>query len=118
MGMAMVLLLVVGLWLYALIDCATTDASQCRNLPKPFWLIIVFFVPTIGSLLWLLLGRPEGAGFGGTTRRSTARRSPAGDEHPRYSSIAEITDRRSAELDRQIEAWEARQRGQNDGNDA
>jgi len=102
-----------------LIDCISTDASQCRNLPKPFWLIIVFFVPTIGSLLWLLLGRPEGSRFGGTaTRRAPSRRSPAPDDHPRYSSIADITDRRSAELDRQIEAWEARQRGQNDGNEA
>jgi hypothetical protein len=118
MAMAVVLLVVVALWLYALIDCITTDAGQCRNLPKPFWVVIVVFVPTLGSLLWLLLGRPEGAGSGGRgTARSPVRRSPAPDDHPRDSATAQISDRRSAELDREIEAWEARQRAQEERDD-
>jgi hypothetical protein len=30
-----------------------------RNLPKTFWILLIIFLPTIGSVAWLLLGRPE-----------------------------------------------------------
>lgn len=53
----------LGLWAYCVFDVIRTDASLCENLPKPLWLLIVLFVPTIGSLAWLLLGRPGNASF-------------------------------------------------------
>ena len=31
--------LVIALWIWALVDCITTDAEQCRNLPKGVWLL-------------------------------------------------------------------------------
>jgi Phospholipase_D-nuclease N-terminal len=106
----LVFLLLVGLWIYALIDCATTDSAAVRNLPKFVWLLIVIFVPTFGSLLWLLLGRPTAAV--GSVRSTDYRRRSRDtmDDHPRYSETAGISDRRSAELDREIELWEMRQR--------
>jgi len=58
-----VALLLVGLWLFCIFDVIATDASLCRNLPKMVWLMIVFFLPDIGSVAWLLLGRPERAGW-------------------------------------------------------
>ncbi len=51
------------LWIWAVLDCISTDSILVRNLPKPTWVFLVIFVPTIGSVAWLLLGRPEHAGL-------------------------------------------------------
>jgi Phospholipase_D-nuclease N-terminal len=53
------LLLLIALWLFCLIDVITTDESICRNLPKMAWLFIVFILPDVGSVLWLVAGRPQ-----------------------------------------------------------
>ena len=47
-----------ALWIWALIDCISTDSELVRNLPKGVWLIIVIFLFDLGAILWLLLGRP------------------------------------------------------------
>lgn len=52
-------LLILALWVYCIVDVVVTDDSRVRNLPKLVWLLLVIFLPTIGSLLWLFLGRPE-----------------------------------------------------------
>ncbi len=46
------------LWLFCIFDVITTDASQVRNLPKMVWLIIVIVLFDVGSILWLLAGKP------------------------------------------------------------
>src|SRR5438477_11465010 len=51
-----VALVLLGLWIYCIFDVVTTDESFCRNLPKMVWLFIVFFVPDIGSIIWLVAG--------------------------------------------------------------
>lgn len=50
----------LALWIYCIVDVITRDRSECRNLPKLAWLAIVVFLPEIGSLLWLIAGRPRG----------------------------------------------------------
>ena len=109
-----VTLLLIALWLFALFDVIATDAALCRNLPKMVWLLVVLFLPDIGSLAWLMLGRPEKAGWrpGDTTIRTERRvlgpedstRWPAraldAPSVPREEHMAEI----DAELDRRIEA--------------
>jgi hypothetical protein len=98
-------------WVWALFDCVSTDASLCRNLPKGVWIVIVLLLPDIGSLLWLLLGRPERAHWRpGSTDYATPRRPVGLEDHPRYSAIAGVSDRRSAELDAQLDQWEQQQR--------
>ena len=63
-------------WIWALLDCIATDSAMCRNLPKPMWLILVLILPDIGALAWLLLGRPEKAGWRpGSTDYATPRRA-------------------------------------------
>jgi hypothetical protein len=54
---------VLALWVYCIFDVIATNEGVMRNLPKVLWLLIVIFVPTVGSIAWLLLGRPERAGF-------------------------------------------------------
>ena len=54
-------LLLLALWLFCLVDVIVSDEYACRNLPKMVWFVIVLILPDIGSLLWLILGRPQGA---------------------------------------------------------
>ena len=51
------------LWLYCIFDVISTDEALMRNLPKAAWVLIVIFLPDVGSLAWLLLGRPMYAGW-------------------------------------------------------
>jgi hypothetical protein len=98
-------------WIWALLDCIATDSSLCRNLPKPMWIIIVLILPDIGSLIWLLLGRPEKSDWRPGSTDYAAPRRPVGlEDSPRYSASASVTDRRSEELDRELERWEREQR--------
>ena len=52
-------LVVLGLWIFCLFDVISTDEYACRNLSKTWWLILVLFFPLIGSIVWLVAGRPE-----------------------------------------------------------
>ena len=47
------------LFVYAFLDVLRTPAEQCRELPKVLWLFLCF-VPVIGPIAWLVLGRPQG----------------------------------------------------------
>ncbi len=55
------LVLVFGLTIYALIDCARADESQIKNLPKWGWLLIIILVGpalfAIGPVSYLIAGR-------------------------------------------------------------
>ena len=67
--------LLLALWIYCIFDVIASEDVLVRNLPKGMWLLIVIFLPDIGSLAWLLLGRPLYAGWRpGDTARRTPRR--------------------------------------------
>jgi hypothetical protein len=51
----------LALWVFCLLDVITTDESVCRNLGKTVWLLLVLFLPVIGSIAWLVAGRPQPA---------------------------------------------------------
>ncbi|MEU4541956.1 PLDc N-terminal domain-containing protein [Nonomuraea dietziae] len=51
-------LAVLAFWLYSLFDVITTPEKETRNLPKILWVLVIVLVPLVGSVFWLLLGRP------------------------------------------------------------
>lgn len=51
-------LITLGLWLFCLVDVITTQDGDARHLPKLGWLLIVLFFPLVGSIAWLVAGRP------------------------------------------------------------
>ena len=55
----LVVLAVVGLHVYALLDCIRTSPAQVRGLPFAAWMLLVLFLPAVGPMLWLWSGRPE-----------------------------------------------------------
>ncbi len=62
-GDGVVALALLVLWVFCILDVISTEEVLCRNLPKYVWLFIVIILPDVGSIAWLLLGRPAGAGF-------------------------------------------------------
>jgi hypothetical protein len=54
--------LVIGLSVYALVDCLQTQNPKA--LPKFFWVAIILFFPVVGPVLWLLFGRTNDRGWG------------------------------------------------------
>ncbi len=92
-------LAVLALWLYCIFDVISTQEALVRNLPKMLWLVLVVILPAVGSISWLVLGRPAGAGFTpGETgyRRPETRSRPAPrpigpEDSPQF--ISEIEDR-------------------------
>lgn len=60
---AVVVVALAILWMYCILDVIASDAVLVRNLPKMVWLMIVVFIPDIGSVAWLALGRPAYAGW-------------------------------------------------------
>jgi hypothetical protein len=63
-------MLVMVVWIGALIDVICCDEHRVRHLPKPLWLLLVLLVPLIGSVLWLLIGRPLPSGWSTPPRSS------------------------------------------------
>jgi hypothetical protein len=49
----------VFVWIYCLYDVITTHDGLVRNLPKIAWFVIVLLIPDLGSILWLIFGRPR-----------------------------------------------------------
>lgn len=88
-------ILTLGLWIFCLVDVITTDDGDTRNLPKFGWLLIVLFLPLVGSILWLVAGRP----VGGVPRpRSYERDMPAYPEYDRPGRFAATDAEADAEF--------------------
>jgi len=51
--------LALGLWVYSLVDSATTPSGQARYLNKWLWFGIVAVFSVVGAIAWLALGRPR-----------------------------------------------------------
>jgi hypothetical protein len=111
-------LVTLGLWLFCLIDVITTNDGDTRNLPKIGWLLIVLFFPLVGSIVWLVAGRPIGA----TTRRPGAyeRNMPAYPEYDRPGRFAATDSESDAEFLRRCRerAEEQRRKARETGGEA
>ncbi len=53
-------LALLALWIYCIFDVITTDEARIRNLPKLTWLFLVVLLSDVGSIAWLIAGRPQG----------------------------------------------------------
>ncbi len=53
--MSLIGIAVFALWLWCLYDCARTQIAETGT--KILWLLVIFFLPLIGSLAWLCFGK-------------------------------------------------------------
>ena len=112
-GGGLLALAVLALWIYCILDVIATDEALIRNLPKIVWLLLVILVPTIGSIAWLGLGRPERSKFlpGGSTDRAEPRGGRVDHSTPRSLGVIAPDDdpRFLAEFDnraKRLRDWE------------
>jgi hypothetical protein len=96
--------LLIALWLYCIFDVIATDEVLIRSLPKLAWLMIVIFLPDIGSIAWLALGRPAFAGWRpGDTSVRPPRRVTGPEDMDDFSG----SPRRERTDEVRLQAWEA-----------
>ena len=48
------------LTIFCLVDAITSRDGEVRHLPKLWWLILILLFPVVGSVAWLVAGRPTG----------------------------------------------------------
>lgn len=51
----------LAVWLYCVLDAASSDRTRVRALPKGIWVAIVLVTFLLGALAWLAWGRPRTA---------------------------------------------------------
>jgi hypothetical protein len=48
----------VGFMVWCLVEAISTAGPRIRNLPKAAWILVILFLPLVGSIAWLVGGRP------------------------------------------------------------
>lgn len=96
----------VGVMIYALIEAISTPSDRTRIMPKGVWIVVIILVPLIGGVLWLLFGN-ENAYLASTTRGFKKATGPArpttpddDEEFLRSLDIQRNQKRRAEELDK------------------
>lgn len=57
------LLIDLGLIIFALVDLLRRDPRTIRGSKKWPWVLVILLVSTIGPILYLVIGRTEGEGY-------------------------------------------------------
>ena len=103
------------MWLFSLIEAISTPSDRVRNLPKIVWVLLILFFPFVGSIAWLVAGRPDGIG----SRRSPHERAqPSYPEYDRPGRAAAVDPEKDEAFLRQVreraeaqrKAYEAQQK--------
>lgn len=50
------------LFIFCLIDLIQTPEDEVRHLRKMHWILLIIFLPMVGSIAWLVAGRPQRSG--------------------------------------------------------
>lgn len=94
---ALPVILELALLVYCLIDAIQSPEGDIRNLPKWAWILLIIILPLVGSIAWLVAGRP-------TSHRSAAAMWRPGGGFPEEErpapSTKDIDDRLDADLAR------------------
>jgi hypothetical protein len=88
-------LVTFGLWVFCVVDVIVTNDGDVRNLPKIGWLLIVLLFPLVGSIAWLVAGRPVRAV---ARQRYLERDMPAFPEYDRPGRFAATDAESDAEF--------------------
>jgi hypothetical protein len=94
-----------GVWIFCIIDVITQPEQAIRNLPKLVWLLIVILLADIGSIAWLIAGRPWNAPRAAESPRTAPPASPrAPDDDAEF--LAQLRARAEEQRRRAREASE------------
>ncbi|MBC2932897.1 PLD nuclease N-terminal domain-containing protein [Nocardioides sp. zg-1228] len=91
--MRIVLYLVpVVLTVYCLIEAISSRDDEVRHLPKLGWILLVLFFPFVGSIAWLVAGRPQRRPRPRGPHEGSARAFPEYDRPGRYAASDPAAD--------------------------
>ena len=74
------ILLPIIFTIYTLVDCASVDPAEIRNLPKWAWILLIIFFDLIGPIAYWIAGRPRRMGIS----RGVQRRILPPDDDPDF----------------------------------
>ncbi|MBE1487636.1 PLD nuclease N-terminal domain-containing protein [Plantactinospora soyae] len=96
----------------ALISCLSAESDEIRALPRFAWVLIILFIPLIGSVAWFVAGRPVpathpaggGRPGGGAATGRDRQRPLAPDDDPEF--LRSLDSERSKQDRELLERWE------------
>jgi Phospholipase_D-nuclease N-terminal len=96
MSFVVLLLISVGVTIYALVDCWRSTDDEVRGLPRPAWVLLIVLVgplglPPFGAAAYLLLGR--------ATTEPRPGRVLAPDDDPDFLRKLDLERRRAAAME-------------------
>ncbi len=83
MSRVILFLVVIGVTIYAAIDCFGSEDAEIRGLPRRLWLLLIVFTLPFGGVLWLFFGR-QGVPRGPRGPRSGRLRTIGPDDDPDF----------------------------------
>ena len=75
-----------ALWTYCLVGVISCPPNRVRNLPKLVWVLLVVLFPFVGSIAWLVAGRPTGERPGRSAHGREQRAFPSYDRPGRAAA--------------------------------
>ncbi|HVK22592.1 MAG TPA: PLDc N-terminal domain-containing protein [Actinokineospora sp.] len=83
---------ILALWIFCVVDVLTTVDGAHRNLPKIGWLLLVLLFPLVGSIAWLVAGRPYQAARTYSAYERATPRYPEYDRPGRFAATSADDD--------------------------
>jgi hypothetical protein len=80
------------LTVYCLVDAITSRDDEVRHLQKTWWILLVLFFPFVGSLAWLVAGRPQQAPRRAGPHERSATAFPEYDRPGRFAAADPAAD--------------------------
>ena len=117
------ILVSVGVMIYALIEAISTPSERVRIMPKGLWIVVIILVPLIGGVLWLLFGNQNSylastvQGFKKTTGPVRPTTPDDDEEFLRSLDIQRAQQKKAEELrkrEEELRRREERLKGNND----
>lgn len=113
----------VGVMIYALIEAISTPSARTRIMPKGIWIVVIILVPLIGGVLWLLFGNENSylastvQGFQKTSGPTRPTTPDDDEEFLRSLDVQRNQKRRDEELDRRERELRRREEDLEDDSD-
>ncbi|GAA2039105.1 hypothetical protein GCM10009720_19530 [Yaniella flava] len=118
------IIVALGVMIYALIETISTSSDRIRIMPKGVWIVVIILVPLIGGVLWLLFGN-ENAYLASTVqgfKKASGPQRPAtpddDDEFLRSLDIQRAQRRKAEELRKREEELRRREQDLDEDSDS
>ena len=108
--MSILSLVILAVIVGALVDIITRPEDRVKHLPKIGWILLVVFLPLMGSLVWFMAGHDYGARDQYVSFGDPRRREPQAASSGYAPSDVRTTEQELADLDAEIEFHEKQAR--------